>query len=300
MSNRPTQLPVRPITFVPICEDQDIPLLLTNTGTTLCKDAEALYIRVQGKKVLIKKIASADVFMPSSLNLTVFQRNNVLHFEKFLQGNELKEIFSFTIPQNVTPISFFYSQLDEASLLFISAQKNATSPKDTKSVIYRISLDENDSSKTIVESAATLEMLRVMDAYHKGRVLLLRELFPFLTKKHRILNWSTAPEIKNDSCARNTVINLSNETPPCQEITSDTSQEFIKSESGNVQFDRAEHQLLWRPKLTETPKILLSNVNIEEWQLIAKYSTRIGKRVYNCIDFSESLKISLRICIPEI
>lgn len=289
-----------PSITLPLCEENDQALLLTVTGVTICKDGDSLYFKDSGKKKEIQKIKVTDYYFPSSLNLIVFTRVGELVVQKLLGDMSMQVLYTLSLPSNVTPIAIILTGNKEVTTVFVSAQHDAKSEKDFKGILYKIELSNSETFTPRSTNVALKEMLCIVDIYDDGKYLVLRELFPFLVKKHRSLNWKEQPELRIETCQQ--FISLSQPFTPfeCPKLPETEYHIFIKETAGNVEFDTKRSSLVWHKNGTQIPNTLISNVNPEEWEVVAKYSTIIGKRVYNCIDFSESLELTLRTCITEL
>jgi hypothetical protein len=290
-----------PIAIIPLCENEDSAIFLTAANETVCKAETALYLRRNGKKITLKKVDSTDAYFTSSKNLVIFQSDNELIIEKLEADNTVKNLYTLPLKKGILPLSIIlYSDDENRITVYVSAQKEAHTVTDTKSVFFRISLTLTDNSLSKVTSIEQRNMLRTVSLYNGGTLLLLREMFPFLQGRQMYLEWKERPNFMPVQCKNRPISYQSGNTLFDSNNCSKTPQYFLKTSAGYLTVDSENHSLLWNSAESSAPVIVTSNVFPENWHLPAEYTTRIGKRVYNCFDFSESLQITLRTCIQQL
>lgn len=308
-----------PLIFTSSCEYSHIPLLLTDTGTTICESSTTIYLYIQGEKVtLLKKDTNTPSFVPSSQQLLVGFRENVLLLFSVSTTNTLTEIFSFAMPPEQTPISLFFTRhpKTEERIVYLSAQQLAQSPSEVKSVQYEFTI--STKHEIAVRQLRSVEMLKVVAAFPEYQTIVMTELFPFLAQKVSLVQWGETPRLTPHPCT-STARPLPADAPlftsdgcrllPHQnylEISASSGQQttrpfnanlLISTHDGVIQRSEQEQQLLWKPSDSPQETVIFHRIP-DNLVLFGQSSTRIGKRVYNCFDFTESPEITLRMCIP--
>lgn len=294
-----TSIPSLPRFYLPLCDSNDKPLLLTNTNAVVCKDEKEVYLFAGNKKHVIFTIKNISTFFPGSLGFLVYYSDAIIRINKINSNTQLEELTTISLGNELIPQSVFFSQNDKGeTVIFVTCQKEAQNAESTKTKIFKIIFSQ-EGKHTSTSEISLRNMLKVVDIYEKGELLLLREMHPFLEKKLRRLNWKNPQQIITDYCQYEygifTMQHNGNgycKSDPLSLISATTGELKINSESD---------QLHWQSiAQSATPTSILSSISTEGFELLARYSTSIGKRVYNCFDFSETSQITLRACIPEL
>jgi len=323
--SNPQQEPERPFAMLPTCDEGDLAISLLESDIPICKSNESLYVLHAGKREKIGSVKKSDTLLPGSFGYYLLIHDNTVTLNRVVQPWQIIAIFEFAINDQINPVSSFFTLTRDKLFVYISAQKEAQSPTDDKSIYYRIALSPptgNPPSPTpLLSTFTTKEMLRIVDVYYEGKLLYLRELHPFLEEKHRIVTWEESAKIINPPYAPKTFL-ISTTVPTfgtderakaklitlTEEGKAISSREINKNElpfivdlNGYMSLNRELGDLTWHtvPEVPQSTDILLPYLESTDLELTARYSTRIGKRVYNCFDFSESLQITLRTCIPQ-
>ena len=319
------QPPIIPYAYLTDCEDTDLALSLTKEGVTICQNDTSLYTRLQGKKFAFLEKSKERHFFINSLGYIVSEESNIITIDRFQQSATVNPIYSLHLTKGVSLVGTFTLQTEDGTtFIFLNTEKEAKTSSDIKSVLYRIeiSTQRNSENNPTITSFESKEMLRVVDAYYNGDIVFCRELFPFLAPKFRILHWGVSPTILPNflsllSFQRNTTIPsavyTTNSNLASQVVSFDKNGNRINSpeniikqssilqdSSGTLSFSEETSSLMWTSFSGSSSTPLLSYLPTFNGELVAKYSTKIGKRVYNCFDFGESLQITLRTCIPEL
>jgi len=319
------QPPNIPYAYLTDCEDTDLALSLTAEGSTLCQNETSLYTRNQGKKSVIIEISKNRRYFVNSLGYLISEEANVISIDRFQLPTIVKPVYSFHLAKGVSLISTFIVQTNvDRIVIFLNTLKEATSSADTKSILYKVEIasQSNAENEPSITSFESKEMLRVVDAFYGGSIVFCRGLFPFLAPKFRILHWGVSLSILPNflnllSFQHNTTIPsavyTTNSNLASQVVSFDKNGNRINSpeniikqatvlqdSSGTLSFSEETSSLMWTSSNGSSSTALLSYLPTFNGELVAKYSTKIGKRVYNCFDFSESLQITLRTCIPEL
>lgn len=205
----------------PVCESNDISLTILDSTETVCLSETRLYTRSHGKSEKLRDREKDTLYFPSTLNLLISQDVEQLKIEQIASTKEISTIQ--TLPFKFgTPIALFFTK-DSTSqaTIFLSIEIPANSPKDNKSKHYKIIISNTPEHKVTVAEFSTLEMLRVTNYDSKKDLALLRELYPFLEEKLRILVWKVKPVMLQETPIHDTFPEL---FVPLQEETPESSQ----------------------------------------------------------------------------
>jgi hypothetical protein len=310
-----------PFASLPLCESADRVISLLEDGSPVCSNQSSLYVIQMRSHIKIAELQTNEKLITGTLGFFIGATQTKITLYRVIQPIALEKVYEFAITEEITPVSVFLMRTDDQLVFYVSAQKEATSPSSVKSIHYRISVPTNMRGTARTPSLSTLatqEMLRITDSYYGGDLVLLRELLPFLEPKYRIARWTETPALipAKDSIAefitstgkpyyrtRDKKYFTVSGNGSSQEVAISTISDFIliHDSFGFIEFNLSENALVWhKGAASSKPAVILAHLPTTQLELVGRYHTRIGKRVYNCFDFSESLQITLRVCIPQL
>ena len=311
--------------FIPICkEDTDIPISLLDNGTTACLSENTLYVNDESRKIVLKKYETKEIptYIQGAMNYLLLYTNNVVTIHRILDNSALEEVTTIPLATNETPISVYgVGDINKNQVLYLSTYLEARKSTDTKSKLYRIEITSLDKTIQVFTLRSMLIISSVFST-EKSEIYFMKEMFSFLEQRHivyfsrngkleelpckiDIFSKSTSlPKFQSDFCENYIKPNwftISKTDAIVQlEAAPDNEDLVLSNNSGEIHFLPSTQQLSWVKNDSTTPQILQSYIDSWQSQILAQYSTRIGKRVYNCFDFSESIKITLKVCTPEL
>lgn len=310
-----------PFAILPFCDDDDRVITLLEDGTIICLGKASIYALQSGARTKISDLSKNETILTGTLGYFIGYSASQVTLYRVMLPLTIEKVYDFALNDQITPISSFISKSEQGTHVFVSAQKEATSATSIKSMQYKITLQNSGAAvptNPILTTLATPEMLRVIDSYYDGTVLLMRELYPFLAPKFRIALWSESPAILSPHPAITAFVTstdqplyfsddenayLLSQSGAKSNVTTNNilASTIISTPSGFLSLDTSNSSLIWNPSSQASdPTSILAHIPTTQLELTGRYSTRIGKRVYNCFDFSESLQITLRACIPQL
>jgi len=274
-----------------------------------------VYVISSGKRTKIGELADINTILPGTLGYFTGITESQITIFRITQSLTLLTIYSIDFPKDITPASALYSHTVQTTNIYISAQKEATTPLSVKSVHYRIQIPQAPTALPDHTVYTTIDMLRVVAAFDEVNLVFFRELYPFLSEKWKIAELNQAvsfPKLKSNpvkffpATITPLYITMNNQIQSVRNETAESPPYPLEriltyGDSGIIYHEPETQELRWHQFSTRTsPQTLLSFVPSLQYELAGQYSTRIGKRVYNCFDFSESLQITLRTCVPQL
>lgn len=312
---------VVPFASIPSCGESEQVISMLEDGAIVCLKDSAIYALQSGIRSKIATTQKGESILNGTLGYFVGTTATTVTLYRVVQPLSLEKIFDFAINDQITPVYALFARGNNAFNVFISAQKEASSLDSEKSIHYRIIVPmgrEDKAATPTLITLATRDMLRITDSYYNGEFTMLRELHPFLEPKFRFAMWEETPillpltpsiasfvtssDIPRYLSNGGKIHTLSKDGTELEtSITETSGTTLIQDRTGTIGFDDNFTTLLWHPNTNHSdPVTLLAHLPTAQLELTGRYSTRIGKRVYNCFDFSESLQITLRVCIPQL
>lgn len=282
------------------CLDADTVITFGTTIGTLCKAQNSFYLlKGTNKKSVTDLLSIKATYYPGSLGYFASVMEKQVQFYRVAEGGSIQELGSFMIAKGDTIISQFIFQTKGGDThLFLSGEHTVDSPKQPRAFLSHYTIFED--SVAVAYTFQLAELVKVSDMVEKDGELhaLLRESQPFLEPKRRVLRIRKGSTPSNITCPM--------QQPPLftftvEEFCQNGSEEILFSSSqGDLVATTDRHTLTWANYQSASTTTIISEVALDSLELIARSSTRIGKRVYNCFDFTESSQITLRLCIPTI
>lgn len=282
------------------CLDSDTVITTDiNTGI-LCRSDISFYTLKGTSKKSIKELSiKADYFLGSFGYFSSIEQDRILRFYRMTTAQSVELVATFDLsPKETIHSQFLYQTEDSTTHLFLSGEYDVQSQKQPKAFLTHFMIEQNSVIKK--ETYIFTELLKLKDVVvHEGSYYaLLSEMYPFLEPKKRVLLLQQGETPTRISCtAESAKLFVFYLDDFC---LVDDNNKLYTSKSGDLIFHEKERSLQWVQYEMSQTHLILSAVDIQSLELFARTSTRIGKRVYNCFDFTESLQITLRLCIPTI
>lgn len=282
------------------CLESDVVITTDiNTGI-LCKSDTSLYILQGTSRKNVKELSiKAEYFHGTFGYFSSIELDNKLRFYRMTTAQSVELVATFDLsPKETIHSQFLYKTDDSIIHVLISGEYDVQSQKQPKAFLTHFLAEQHTVTKK--ETYTFTELLKLKDVVAQEGLYyaLLSEMYPFLEPKKRLLLLRQGEVPTKISCttenAKLFAISLEDF------CLIDDNNKLYTSKLGDLIFLEKEEALQWVQYETSQTHLILSVVDLRSLELFARTSTRIGKRVYNCFDFTESLQITLRLCIPTI
>ncbi|MCC7304305.1 hypothetical protein IT418_02745 [bacterium] len=174
----------------------DNPILILDTGETICLSETRVYMRLYGKSEKIRDVEKNTKYFVSTMNLLISQSDNYLRIEKILNTKQVLPVTTLPVKTDLPLFFFFTKNLLGQTIVFTSHEVPANSSNDSKSVHYKVTLLDDEVD---IKKFSTIEMLRIINYDQIQETILLRELYPFLQEKMRVYDWKKDATIVSKS-----------------------------------------------------------------------------------------------------
>ncbi len=318
-SNKIETTSLVPYILLKNCDTNYQALGFTENGTSICLGKKGLITATNdGKEIYLlskEKIANDDLLQIRS-NFLFHISQKKLKISRITSTNALEQLSEIKLQDSETVLDTFVSStIDSTNYLLISSELQAQKKEDNKSQIRVITV--NNEYKIITEKILLSQnILKVQYANfaYAPNFIVTKTAYPFLESKYEIFN-ADLEKISTNNCKISDIdyefstllwqtdcnnekkmfsLDAKNKVIETNEILNPDVFEFFTSKLR--QTANGEFQLESDGKII---RLLHKNRDTYvNFDIISQKSTRIGKRVYNCIDFGELPQISLRVCIP--
>lgn len=314
-----------PFVILPRCAKDAVAIGITSEHDTICQGKNGISRYATEKEVVILPITdiAKDTLVISRLNYLLLISEQKVVFKEILSNLTLVDRGTIELAKNESFIDVFLSSDTSEDILLLSTELKAQSPTDDKSKIRILSISHKDAASNVnsiyeIRSKYIDSVLYANFSVTKPFII-THTAYPFLELRYRVLHQVEQRIEDVTTCTITEILPGYNQPlweqqcsdKPTREISSTNEQlssnttaiELLKKRNA-ILFENsyllitADRKLIW--KNMELTKHLLDNISatIDTFSIISQQSTRIGKRVYNCIDFGDSPQISLRVCIP--
>lgn len=282
------------------CLDSDVVITTDINAGILCKSDTSLYILQGTSRKNVKELSiKAEYFQGTFGYFSSIEQDSKLRFYRMTSVQSVELVATFDLSSKETIHSqFLYQTEDSTTHLFLSGEYDVQSKKQPKAFLTHFLIEQNSVVKK--ETYIFTELLKLKDVVEQegSYYALLSEMHPFLEPKKRLLLLQQGEVPTKISCTTDNAKLFAFSLEDFCLI--DDNNKLYTSKSGDLIFLEKERTLQWAQYEMSQTHLILSAVDIQSLELFARTSTRIGKRVYNCFDFTESLQITLRLCIPTI